>query len=287
MSLLSPQLEAFLSIAECKTVHGAAKTLGITQTGVTQRIRTLEASLTTTLFTRSRRGMLLTAEGEALLRYCQASRDLEGEVLAKIQGAGERATVHVCITGPTSIMRSRIVPQCKSAMKAFPELLLHFNITDVETWVDHLRTGVAQLAVLPHELVGRELDSKVLKPERYVLMGPRVWRRRSLLDIIKNERIIDFDPTDNMSFDYLKKFKLMGHARTDRHFVNSNESVAEMIESEIGYGVFTFEFAEKFLKRCNVTLLNEGKVLEYPMALAWYPRPSSPAYWSSLISQMH
>ncbi|MCM0606619.1 MAG: LysR family transcriptional regulator [Xanthomonadaceae bacterium] len=48
MSLRSPQLEAFLSVAKSKTVHGAAKDLGITQTGVTQRIRALEGSLSTT-----------------------------------------------------------------------------------------------------------------------------------------------------------------------------------------------------------------------------------------------
>ena len=287
MSLLSPQLQAFLMVARSKTVHGAAKELGITQTGVTQRIRTLEGALTTTLFTRSRRGMLLTAEGEALLRYCQASRDLEGEVLAKILGAGHQAAVNVCITGPTSIMRSRIVPQCAPVMKKFEQLLLNFNITDVETWVDHLRSGIAHLAVLPHELVARELDSKVLKPERYILLGPRAWKRRPLIDIVKNERILDFDPTDKMSFHYLRKFKLLDHAKPGRHFLNSNEGVAELIEAELGYGVFTLEFAKRFLERCDVVLLNEGKVYEFPMALAWYPRPSSPAYWSAIINSIH
>lgn len=95
MSLLSPQLEAFQAVAENKTVHGAAKTLGLTQTGVTQRIRTLEGSLGTTLFVRSRRGMLMTNEGEALLRYCLASRDLEGPVLAQIQHAGKKSTIDI------------------------------------------------------------------------------------------------------------------------------------------------------------------------------------------------
>lgn len=283
MSLLSPPLQAFLLVAKTKTVHGAAKDLGITQTGVTQRIRALERSLSTTLFTRSRKGMLLTAEGEALLRYCQASRDLEGGVLAKIQGAGKQTTINICITGPTSIMRSRIVPQCVPVMKQFKELLLHFDLSDLETWGSQLRSGVSQMAVLPHEYVGRELDSKVLKPERYVLMGPKSWKKRPLLDIIKNERIIDFDPSDKMSFHYLKKFKLLDQAKTERHFVNNNESLANLIELELGYGVFTLEFAERFLNRCNVILLNEGKVLECPMAIAWYPRPLSPSYWSALV----
>ena len=60
MSLLSPPLEAFVAIVRSKTVISAAKDLGLTQTGVTQRIRVLETQLRTTLFIRSRSGMRLT-----------------------------------------------------------------------------------------------------------------------------------------------------------------------------------------------------------------------------------
>src|SRR5579863_9181565 len=122
MSLLSPQLEAFLAIVRCKTVHGAGDELHLTQTAVTQRIRALEERLRTTLFIRTRRGMLLTSEGEALLRYCQAVRAIEGEALAKIKGAGTETEIQLCITGPTSIMRSRIIPQCIPILKKFPNL---------------------------------------------------------------------------------------------------------------------------------------------------------------------
>lgn len=53
MSLLSPQLKAFMAIIDAKTVHAAASILNITQTAVTQRLRNLEAQLKTTLFIRS------------------------------------------------------------------------------------------------------------------------------------------------------------------------------------------------------------------------------------------
>lgn len=45
MSLLPPALEAFLAIAQLKTVHGAARQLHMTQTAITQRIRSLESRL--------------------------------------------------------------------------------------------------------------------------------------------------------------------------------------------------------------------------------------------------
>ena len=42
MRLLSPQLQAFITVAKLGTVHAAAHALHITQTGITQRIKSLE-----------------------------------------------------------------------------------------------------------------------------------------------------------------------------------------------------------------------------------------------------
>ena len=141
--------------------------------------------------------------------------------------------------------------------------------------------------MVPHRLVSNELDSKVLKSERYVLVGSSGWKKRSTLEIIKNERIVDFDPSDQMSFNYLKQFKLLEHAKSERHFLNNNESLVEFIAAGLGYGVLTLEFAEKFLKKNNITLLNDGRVYENSMALTWYPRPCSRPYWNALIDAFH
>lgn len=58
------------------------------QTAVTQRIRALEQILKITLFIRSRKGMGLTPEGQALYRYCLGVNELSGETLAGIKGVG-------------------------------------------------------------------------------------------------------------------------------------------------------------------------------------------------------
>ena len=121
MSLLSPNLLAFMAIVKHKTVHSAASAIHLTQTAVTQRIRSLEKNLKITLFVRTRRGMLLTQEGEALLRYCIAAKALEGEALAHIQKTGLDTEVELTISAPTSIMRARIVPACLPIMKKFPK----------------------------------------------------------------------------------------------------------------------------------------------------------------------
>jgi LysR family transcriptional regulator, chromosome initiation inhibitor len=283
MSLLGPNLEAFLAIVRAGTVHGAASELDLTQTGVTQRIRALESQLATTLFVRSRRGMALTSEGTALLRYCQAARELEGEVFARLAGSGTRATERLSLAGPTSLMRSRVIPQATPVLRAFPMLAATFEITDSEHRDRMLRTGQCQLAILSPERVAREMDSKLLRPEQYVLVGTPAWRKRPLPDLLRDERIIDFDADDPMTHSYLKHFDLLEHAQSERHFVNNTESLVELFSQGIGYGVLTVEFARPHVERGAIALLNRGRFLENPVALAWYPRPNMPKYFAAII----
>ncbi len=284
MSLLSPQLEAFLEIVRAGTVHGAAEAIGITQTGVTQRLRALEKQLSVTLFIRSRRGMGLTGEGDALYRYCQAALELEGQAMAQITGSAGKRAVQVHIVGPTSLMSSRIVPQCRPVMERFPNLLMRFQVADEPNRIDYLRSGQAQFAVLTPEQVAREMHSKRLEPERYVLVGAPAWRGRSLNDILTTERLIDFDPSDQTSLSYLKTFDLYrSDSGSERHFVNNNDALIHLFHAGAGFGVLMQEIAAPHLARGDIILLNDGAVFESEAVLAWYPRPRMTEYFQALV----
>jgi LysR family transcriptional regulator, chromosome initiation inhibitor len=284
MSLLSPPLQAFMAIAKHKTVHAAASAIHITQTGVTQRIRLLENKLGTTLFIRTRRGMMLTPEGEALLRYCHAVIEIEGEALAKIKGAGIDSDIRIGITGPSSIMRARIIPQCYSVIKKFPHLLVHFDINDLENRIRSLRSGDSQLAVVRKEEVTPEMEHKILRPERYVLVCTSAWKKRKLRDIIAAEHIVDYDFSDQMTFNYLKHFDLFDVVNHERHFANRTDALAMMLVAGYGYGVLTMEFSQSYIEENQLIVLNSGKIYKTSMALAWYDRPEPPHYFSALIN---
>jgi LysR family transcriptional regulator (chromosome initiation inhibitor) len=283
MRLLSPQLQAFISTAKLGTVHAAAHALHITQTGITQRIKALEKRLSTSLFVRSRRGMLLTKEGESLLRYCYSFQELEGEALAHITTAGTETNISICITGPMTIMRSRIIPQCIKVIKQFPHLLMHFDINDNENRISSLRNGDSQIAVIEPHFLSEEMEYKNIDSENYVLVASYKWKKRALKEIIKNERIIDFDVQDQMTFNYLKKFRLFENANKDRYFTNRTETLAFMVAKEIGYSVLPLEFAKPYIANKQLITLNRDKTYPHQLVLAWFPRRQQPKYFSALI----
>jgi len=283
MSLLDPQLIAFMAIVKHKTVYGAASAVYVTQTAVTQRIRVLEAKLGATLFLRTRRGMLLTPEGEDLLHYCLAVQELEGEALANIKGLTMKAEVQLTIAGPTSIMQARVVSQTAPIMKQYPNLLLCFDINDNSVQQQKLRSGDCQLAILPKEKLTHSMDTKLLAPEEYVLVCAPAWRKRKLKDIIANERIIDFSPEDQTTLNYLRQYELLSAARSERYFANSTNALALLLMKALGYSVLTKEFIKPFVTQGELIILNKERVYEHTSALAWYKRRGLPQHFAALI----
>lgn len=90
-------IRTFLAVVRSNSISGGARALNISQPSVSNAIAQLEQALGVSLFERSRSGIVLTLEGEALLRRAESIdsllRDAEAEV--KLASAG--------VTGPLRI----------------------------------------------------------------------------------------------------------------------------------------------------------------------------------------
>src|SRR5688572_1356597 len=259
MMIAHSQLPTFMAVAELSNLSAAARKLGETQTGATQRIKSLEQSLGATLFTRSRAGMRLTEEGRLLLRYCTEVSNLEGHFLAGIRGAGHTREVDLCIVGPMSLLAGRVAPRYGEMARKWPNVNLRFVIDSNANRLNQLKRGACDLAfVFPHE-VGLELDSKLIKPVEYVLVAPAGWRSRSLKQILGTEKLLAYHPDDTTGLDYLKTFSLLGHFKRSRLCVNENVTLIRLLELGLGFGVLPKEIAEPLVNEGRLTCLNQGR----------------------------
>ena len=267
-------------------MHAAARHLLLTQTAVTQRLQVLEAELGASLFLRSRRGMTLTESGEALARYCRLALDLEGETLAAMKAGSGPIVARVAIEGPSSILRARIIPALAPLLREMPQLVFQFRMSDTASGVSALKRGDADLVVLKREDVVEEFASRLLKPEKYVLVGPVAWAKRSLREIVANERIIDFDTTDMMTYRWLEKQGVRDLALGERHFVNNTDALASMVSMGAGYSVLALDFAKGLIERGEACILGGGKTFDFEIALAWFERKHPTAYWRKILAQI-
>ena len=280
--LKNPLLLAFERVAYLKTVHAAALDLGLTQAAITKRLRLLESELGTTLFLRSRRGMGLTEEGKALLQFCKVSNEAEGQLISKLKG-GSLMDINFTIAGPTSAIAGRINKDCLHLYTKYPQLKLHFQSEDHANLVEMIRQAKADFAIVPPNLVPNEMDSKVLRPDRYLLVGSPKWKERSMLEILEFERIIDFYENDTTTLNYLSKFGLEKSKRPDRLYVNENTALIRMFAAGIGFGTLTEDTAKPYIENGELIKLNRGQVFEDPLALTWYPRQEKSDYFQDII----
>jgi LysR family transcriptional regulator (chromosome initiation inhibitor) len=279
-------LEAFESVARLGTTHAAAIELAITQTGVTQRIKALEKELEVTLFLRSRRGMTLTEEGKILLQHQAAAQELEAQLYAKLKGTG-RTETSITIVGPTSAISSRIAMNCTALYTRFPFLRLHLRTKDLDSRIEMLKRGLADIAIVAPTMVPNEMESKKLKPERYLLVGSPSLKHRRLTDILTTERIIDFSSTDRTTTNYIRHFGFDHVTTRERLYVNETSALLHYFSSGIGIGALTEAVARPYLDQGRIIALNRGHALLEPLALIWYPRPNRPDYFREIIKSIH
>jgi DNA-binding transcriptional LysR family regulator len=284
MILLNQNLTAFLAVVESLTISAAAKTLGLTQTGTTQRIKSLERELGVTLFLRSRSGMKLTGEGATLLRHCTQLQEIEGRVISELQQKGVEHEVDIAITGPGGLIARRVIPQCAKVSERWPKLNFRFISTSHADRIDLLKRGVADLAIVMDHEVKNELDSKVIAPNEMILVAAHRWRDRKLSEILRSERLIAYNAEDSLALDYLKEFELTKHLGRPRILANENEMILSLVQHGKGFALLPKELVSGLIEQKSLTALNGGRSLKISFALTWYPRSPMPGYFKDLIA---
>ena len=90
--MLDPKLDTLLLVAEKKNFTRAAQALSLTQPAVSHHISQLEQELGVRLFVRGNGDLMLTPEGETVLRYVRRMKALEKKMAEELQEAGRRLT---------------------------------------------------------------------------------------------------------------------------------------------------------------------------------------------------
>ncbi len=104
------QVRYFNAVARHGSFSAAARALGVTQPGLTKAVRRLEASLDCALFARLPRGVVLTEQGQALLRHASQLEVQLQDAREEVRGMA-RGAVGVLRIGAGPSWLSRALPR--------------------------------------------------------------------------------------------------------------------------------------------------------------------------------
>ena len=143
-------LRYFLAIAADRHFTRAAKKLGIAQPPLSQQIRQLEEEVGTRLFTRTARGVALTAAGEAFLPHAEAAlREVErARTAARRISHGDLGTIRIGFTSAASL--NPLVPAAISSFRnAYPDVELRLVVQPTTPLLAQISQDVIDVAFVP------------------------------------------------------------------------------------------------------------------------------------------
>lgn len=164
--------KVFYHVASTLSFSEASKQLFISQSAVSQSIKTLERKLDQTLFIRSTKKVQLTPEGEILLRHIEPAMHLiqrgEAQLLDAASTGGQ-----IRIGASDTICRYFLVPYLERFHKEFPSAHIKvINQTSIKC-VELLETGQVDLVVVnyPNNYLSNVSSIKKIKTFRDVFIA--------------------------------------------------------------------------------------------------------------------
>jgi DNA-binding transcriptional LysR family regulator len=203
MTLPAHQLDAFHAVAETGGFSRAAKRLGVTQPALSQRIQQLEGELKRRLFVRSPAGVTVTEAGARLLRYCEAKRALESEVLEDLAVESDQLTTGTSelsgtlrVAAFSSVARSCVLPSVAPVFRDNPRLIIEFSVRETGELEGLLGQGSSELVILDRIVPRPDVDHVMLGSEELVLVESARLRAR-------DDVYLDHDPEDKTTLRFL------------------------------------------------------------------------------------
>ena len=165
-------LEAFLSIAERGSFHGAADRLNLSQAALSHRMRRLEDDLGVKLFTRSTRNVTLTPAGLELLPKVRAMMESLTGSYESLREQGREKQTRLTIGCLPTIATHHLPPVLKAFSLQYPGIAVHIRDNSAEQIASMVQKGEAEFGITIVSANRWDLDTKPLLREPYVLLCP-------------------------------------------------------------------------------------------------------------------
>ena len=124
------KLRIFHAVADAGSLTHAGDSLHLSQSAVSRQIRALEESLSTTLFHRHARGLILTEQGELLFEATRAMNKRLEAASARIRDSEEGVNGELRVTTATGFGTLWLAPRLHLLYEKYPELKIDLMLEE-------------------------------------------------------------------------------------------------------------------------------------------------------------
>jgi DNA-binding transcriptional LysR family regulator len=165
-------LKVFCDVVETGSFSAAASQNFITQSAVSQQLRTLEAKYRCKLLERSRGGAKLTPQGEILYRASREIIDRYREVETELQHSGRVVGGHLRIAIVYSVGLHELPPYLKEYLRSFPDVNVHVEYSRSNKIYDNVINGQIDLGIVAYPMKHPQIVITPIRNDQLVLVCP-------------------------------------------------------------------------------------------------------------------
>ncbi|MBK8170084.1 MAG: LysR family transcriptional regulator [Sandaracinaceae bacterium] len=199
-------LRCFLAAARLLNFRAASRSVSLTPTAFSQRIRQLEEQLGAPLFLRTTRSVRLSREGQALIPVAERCIAAAEDCARVVKGDASSAPIEFTIGTRHELGLSWLLPAYDSISKAFPYLALQLHFGSGPDLMFRVASLQADCAVTSARNSDARLDAIPIHREDYVFVGaPKLLTKTPCASVKDLARHVLLDTDSNLSlFRYLQ-----------------------------------------------------------------------------------
>lgn len=282
------QLEYFISVAENLSFTKAAENHYISQTAVTQQIKSLEDLLQVSLFKRTKRHVELTPVGKIFLEEARSIVNHISSSLLKVQefNSGLLGTLH--IGAVIGYEKSDLSKFLQTFSKAYPNISLDIRCDGMTEILNLIKNNLMDIAFVinPKHQPIRDFNYKTIKYYSLVAVLPSIHHlsNNTSIDLqeLKDENFIFVKETND---DYGQKTMIQNKYR-DAGFkpnitqrCNDLNTILSLISSNLGIAVLpSFTIIDRDLNNNDISVIPiNGNETEIEVIAVWNSEANNPA----------
>jgi DNA-binding transcriptional LysR family regulator len=263
------KLRIFHAVADAGSLTHAGDNLHLSQSAVSRQIRALEESLSTTLFHRHARGLILTEQGELLFEATTSMNKRLETAAARIRDSEDEVYGELRVTTTTGFGTLWLAPRLGKLYERYPDLKIDLML---EERVLDLPMREADVAIRMKEPSQADLIRRRLMTIRMRLYATQDYLdtagEPSKVDDISAHRLISQNPmTAQVAAGAYLVQSLLSHEIRSTLTVNNYYGVLQAVLCHLGIGVLPDYLAEDFPNLVRV--LPDVESAEVPVFLAY------------------
>ena len=263
------KLRIFHAVADAGSLTHAGDSLHLSQSAVSRQIRALEESLSTTLFHRHARGLILTEQGELLFEATRVMNKRLDAAAARIRDSEEEVFGEIKVTTTLAFGTLWLAPRLPKLYERYPDLKIDLML---EERVLDLPMREADVAIRMKEPSQADLIRKKLMGIRMQLYASRSYLAKSApldrIEDITNHRLICQGPaTPQVAAGASLVQHLLTYDVQSLLTINNYFGVLQGVLNDLGVGVLPDYVTEDF--PALVRVLPDVESGEVPVFLAY------------------